>query len=299
MGGVSVNFNAAEAVGVRMINIHRRSMGVSMEKLATGNRINRASDDPAGSMAATALKGERGEILNQLSLVRFEARRNDSFDANLQDMGDALLEIKNHILTAANSGGTTRAEREAAQIEVNGIVDGLVVQGSLSGINIADLLQSNAALTADGTSTDGAPSTDASAAQAAVSLNALRTGGTLNLVTGDLEKADQFVQGVFDAVVTRRGMMGARQRELDAQERELSNRDINLAAALSQIQDTDYAKETAELARTQILTETATAAVQTARDLQAETVLALIRGDTVEEVRADRAAEGVTGDVSK
>lgn len=287
MGGVSVNFNAAEAVGVRMINIHRRSMGVSMEKLATGNRINRASDDPAGSMAATALKGERGEILSQLGLVRFEARRNDSFDANLQDMGDALLEIKNHILTAANSGGTTRAEREAAQIEVNGIVDGLVVQGSLSGINIADLLQSTAAQLG----ANDAPTNDAAAAQAAVSLNALRTGGTLNLVTGDLEKADQFVQGVFDAVVTRRGMMGARQRELDAQERELSNRDINLAAALSQIQDTDYAKETAELARTQILTVTATAAVQTARDLQAETVLALIRGDTVEEVRAEKEAD--------
>lgn len=283
MGVVGVNFNPAESVGLRMLNRHRQAMGVSMERLATGSRINRASDDPAGSIAAAGLKGERKVILKQLAQIKMSTARNNVMDENLSITAEQLIEIQGHIVAAANDGGLTKAEREAHQIEVNSLVDTLVVLGATANFN-GELLLNNVIGTSASVTLDGEVSEP-------VSLNALRTGGTLNLINGDMEKAQKFVAAILEQSSLNRARVGADQRALDSEERELSNRDINLAAALSEIQDTDYAEETAELVRTQILTETATAAVQTARDLQAETVLALIRGDMVEEVRAEKEAD--------
>ena len=107
-------------------------------------------------------------------------------------------------------------------------------------------------------------------------LNSLGAGAANNVVDGNLETAQTVIDAAIDRVSAQRGRMGAFQSlVLQSQMNSLSVALENTTAAESAIRDTDFAADTAELTRNQILVQAATSALALA-NAQPQSVLQLL-----------------------
>jgi flagellin len=105
----------------------------------------------------------------------------------------------------------------------------------------------------------------------------LGTGGVAALAT-DPGKAATIVEEVISKVTSLRGRLGAFQRTtLDSNTKTLNDTIENLTAAESTIRDADFAAESANLTRAQILVQSGTSVLQIANQ-NPQNVLALLRG---------------------
>lgn len=107
-------------------------------------------------------------------------------------------------------------------------------------------------------------------------LSALKSGGTGNVINGDITKAQAIVDNAIGKVSSLRGRLGAFQRNVV--QSTINNLGVsleNVSAAESQIRDTDFAAETASLTRQQILSQAATQALAIA-NAQPQAVLSLL-----------------------
>jgi flagellin len=108
----------------------------------------------------------------------------------------------------------------------------------------------------------------------------VNTIGNLNVETSDFSMGDAsaitFVDGALDAVASYRASLGAQQSQLESTVRNLSNVAENTAAAAGRIMDTDYAAETANLTKAQILQQAATSVLAQA-NAQPQAVLSLLQ----------------------
>jgi flagellin len=255
---ISVQTNLPALSGLRSLDAASREMGKSMERLATARRINRASDDPSGLMAAESLSAEEATIVKRIDRLRFESAFLAAREGGSSVVGDLLVDLQGLVARAGNKGGLSRTEREAIQIEADSILKTFDFLSNTSTFNGQRLL--------------------AGAGAQSMGLSELLTGGKLNLVDGDLEGAAEAVKNAVGGSTFDRAGLGARMREIDAESRELMNRLENVAAAKSLILDTDYAAETANLARQQVLQQAATFATSVASRTRADTALALLSG---------------------
>lgn len=107
-------------------------------------------------------------------------------------------------------------------------------------------------------------------------LSAIKSGGTGNVVNGDLTKAQSIVDGAIKQVSSLRGRLGAFTKNVvGATMRNLGVAFENTSAAESAIRDTDFAAETASLTRQQIMAQAATQSLAIANS-QPQSVLALL-----------------------
>ncbi len=107
-------------------------------------------------------------------------------------------------------------------------------------------------------------------------LSALRSGGSSNVVDGDLTTGQSIIEDAINYVTSLRGRLGAFQRTTIGST--MNNLGIaleNTSAAESAIRDTDFASETAALTRSQILSQAATQTLLIAK-AQPQAVLALL-----------------------
>src|SRR5690606_6708246 len=109
-------------------------------------------------------------------------------------------------------------------------------------------------------------------------LSNLKSGGSANVVNGDLSKAQEVVESAIRQVSSLRGRLGAFQKNVvGATINSLGVALENTAAAESVIRDTDFAAETASLTRAQILSQAATQSLSLA-NAQPQSVLRLLGG---------------------
>ena len=108
-------------------------------------------------------------------------------------------------------------------------------------------------------------------------LDALKAGGSSNVVNGDLTNAQNIIEGAIKQVSGMRGRLGAFQKNtVGSTINSLSIALENTSAAESSIRDADFAAETANLTRAQILSQAATQALSLANS-QPQAVLSLLR----------------------
>lgn len=248
--------NPAELRGLRALDVAAREANRSMERLATGKKINRASDDPAGLTAAEALALDERRINEQIKRLQFEGSYIAARDGGSSVISDMLIEVRGLITQAANTGATTRGEREALQQQADAL------------LRTFDHLSNTVTF-------NGQRILEGSTVQA-LGLSALFTGGELNLVDGDLKAADEAITSAIDRYSFSRAGLGNRAREIDSEIRLLQNELEQVMGIKSQILDTDYAAETSNLIRQQVLQQAATFTMQIARKSHADTVLQLL-----------------------
>jgi len=295
-----INTNTAATLAANALTKNERAMNQTMERLSTGQRINSAADDAAG----LAISSKMTSQINGLNMAVKNA--NDAISM-LQTYDGALIEISNMSqrmrelavqsasdtnVTADRTNLDTEFEQLTAEIERianntqwNGtnLLDGTLsaaqafqvgananqtITITLADANIAHGNQVQATSLFGGldSATYGAGTIDV---DNGIDARDILTKAKANLVIADLDNA-------LSKINTFRATVGATINRLEYAVDNLSNVSQNASASRSRILDADYAAETTELARTQIIQQAGTAMLSQANQ-QAQSVLALLK----------------------
>jgi flagellin len=256
---LSIYGSAGFLTAQRTFTANLWDLNSSLQKLATGNRINRGSDDPAGLIAGTQL----GAVLRGLEAEVRSMQRADTVanvaEGGLSSTADQLSDANALAVSAANTAGMSEEERQALQMEMDAILSTIDRTASNTSFNGDPLLDGTATITAGGTTLelDSASTGDLGAVEIdgeTYTLADVGSGGSLNLVDGDVEKAQLVIKAAISDVATARGELGSFQRHsLNSGIENAQTSFINTASAYSQIMDTDYAAETMKMNRAMVL----------------------------------------------
>lgn len=272
MRGISPNIDARVMASNFAIARTSREVNDSLTKLATGKRINRAADDPAGMTAVEAMNAQERTLQKQIKNLDFQRIQLDAREGGESAFAEAYLELQSLVVTAANSGALSTEEREALQVQLDGTLQGMQYVANTTNFRGQQLF-SGRNIFLEGSITevvDGQPVT--------YSLKDLQRGGKLNLVNGDMALAQKVVDAAQKGSSGRRAAIGNATRDIESQQRVLMVELENLTGAKSQIEDTDYAAETSTLVRAQLLQQSSIATREIAINLQRDTVLSLLEG---------------------
>lgn len=262
--------------GNRLIADAARSYDKSLVRLSSGKQINRASDDPAGSVAVSSFKAREAEINARMRALQQQDLNYSAQEGAYAALSDPLNDLLGLVVSAGSRSTLSRDEREGLQIQANAIIATVDFLGQtsqfkgvsiLSGVNRSTLGR----ITIPGTAPDGSD-------RKQYSLANLAAGGTLDLLNGDLETAQKVVEAALTQTSSTRASIGAGQRGFDSEIASLQAELENLTDARSRIEDTDYASETANLVRTQVLRDAASYMRNVALDQQRSVVMSLLKG---------------------
>ena len=128
-----IGFNGT---GIRSIAFNQQQALRTLERLATGSQINRASDNPAGLIAsesfAARLSANQAQITSIERNEAFLNIRDGALGAQLENLGD----LDGLVVQAANEGGLTGSELGAITTQVNGALNGIGRVLPATGIDI-------------------------------------------------------------------------------------------------------------------------------------------------------------------
>ena len=275
---LSINTNIASIAAQRSFLNSSSALETAYERLATGKRVNSASDDAAGLAIGTDLTA-RVSGLNQavrnvndgISMLQITEGAYDEVTTILQRMRDIAVQGANGSMTGTELGYLTT--------EHNKLVESLNDALSIAKFANKTLVSSS------GTSVtlqSGADAGDTVAITMSTTGTASAAGSGLGVTLGSagmtIGAASMIseVDNALDAVASHRATLGAQQAQLESTVRNLSNVAENTAAAAGRIMDTDYAAETANLTKAQILQQAATSVLAQA-NAQPQAVLSLLQ----------------------
>jgi len=257
---VSIGTNSAALLAAHHLSVNRQSLEASMTRLASGKRINSAQDD-AGSLGVAA------SLLANIKGADMAKQNANAAIAAVQVADGALVEVEvmmqriRELAVQKASTGTysttdiTNMESEITQLLAE-VVD-IKANTKFNGTEVS-ALSLNPAIRQDG-------STEAMA------LPAFLAGTEI-----DKDSAATDVDTLINSVAAARGSLGAFLNRLTSTVNNLSSISANTSAAYSRVMDTDYAKETAEVARGQVLQQ-AGAAVLAQANASQQYVLTLLQ----------------------
>jgi flagellin len=284
-----INTNLASLNAQRNTAMSQSSLAVSMQRLSSGLRVNSAKDDAAGLAIAERMnaqvRGSQVAIRNAndgISLAQ-------TAEGALSKVGDALQRMRELAVQARNATNTNAdkdsLDKEFGELakEIQRVLGGTTFNGKAVlasdsgtqtfqvGANTTandriDIVTSN--MTTETTITTVAGTDNTGAGRAVIDNTAV--GATIDTVITNIDLA-------LDKVNGERATLGASQNRFDAVISNLQVAVENQSASRSRIMDADFAQETANLSRAQILQQAGNTMVAQANQLPQQ-VLALLRG---------------------
>ena len=280
-----INNNMSSLYANRVLGISNDSIMKSMEKLSSGERINRAGDDASGLAVSEKMRSQiRG--LNQASRnIQNGVSFIQTTEGYLQETTDILQRIRELAVQSAN-GIYSDEDRMQIQVEVSQLVaevDRIASQAQFNGMN---MLTGRFALEGDGMmqfqiganvdqntrvfiGTMTAQSLGLKGVQGSDEQISISSPDQANLVLATVDSA-------LKTVNKQRADLGAYQNRFEIAAKGINVAAENTQAAESRIRDTDMASQMVEFTRDQILTQAGTAMLAQA-NAQSQNVLALLQ----------------------
>ncbi len=251
---LTVNTNTASMNALTNLNRTGRSLGDTFTRISSGLRINKAADDAAGMAVAENLsaayrsgrvamrnindgvsvvqiaEGATGEVVNIIKRMR---------ELSVQSASETLDDDERAYIQDEFVQLATEVDRIAQSTEFNGTAlgDGVTTQLNVQvGIN--------------NTANDRITITIGDLRSTVIGIDTASID--LSSATGAQSAIDSF-DTALDTVAAYRSDYGAVQNRLDSSLRNMETYTENLAAAESQIRDADFAYETSQMAKDQIL----------------------------------------------
>jgi len=269
-----INTNVSSLNATRQLDSSSRAQAVSMERLTSGMRINSAADDAAGLAVATKMTSQ---IMGTDQAVR---NANDgismaqTIDGAAEEMS-SMMQRQRELAVQSLNGTYTSANRTAMDAEFNALsaeltriatttkFNGVQVMSAATATNVQVGWEDNAA--------DSIALTTIAGAAIASAVTAVGVDSSANAAG-----AITVLNAQISSLSTKRSAVGAVQNRLEHTVSNLQNISENTSAARSGIQDADFAKESAELARTQVLQQAGMSMLSQANG-NSQNVLALLR----------------------
>jgi flagellin len=268
-----VSSNVSSLNAQRQLFNSGNSLDTAYQRLSSGFRINSAKDDAAGlqisNRMTSQIQGLDRAVMNAqdgISVAQTAEGAMDEVTTMLQRM---------RVLTVqAGDGANSAADNSALQSEVTQLrseIDRIGTSTKFGGEALLDGSYS-ADFVVDA---DGSDSITVAVSQnidsTALGINSIDLGSASLDVAGSVSAIDTAIQNVDK----ERASLGAIQNRFQSTIRNLANVSENVTAARSRIKDTDFAKETAELTKSQILQQTSTSILAQANQ-RPQAALALV-----------------------
>jgi len=261
-----INTNIASLNTQRNLSTSQMGLHTAIQRLSSGLRVNSAKDDAAGLSIATRMdaqvRGMNVAIRNSNDAISFS----QVAEGGLSKQTDALQRMRELAVQSAN-GTNTAADRTNLDAEFQQLATEVTRLGTATKFNGASVF---------GTSTTFQVGADAADTIAVASVSAGTISGSVSTASA-ATTAIGAIDTALDAVNTTRATLGATQNRFEAVVSGLQIAAENQSAAKSRIMDADFAAETANLTRGQILQQAGTAMLAQANSLP-NGVLALLRG---------------------
>ena len=253
--GLRINTNVASINAQRNLRKTRLALDKTLEKLSSGERINRAGDDAAGLAISENLKAQiRGlkqaerNAMDGISLVQIA-------EGGLNEISSILIRLRELSVQAASDtiGATERKFLNVEFEQLTSEIDRIATSTEFNGV---PLLNGTGAVFDIQIGTRNDPISDRltfDASSADVNVAALG----LNLASvADKISAQNSLSAIDQAIISVSGIradFGALQNRLQSTVNNIAISVENLSAANSRVRDTDIASETAELTKDNIL----------------------------------------------
>lgn len=117
-----INSNVQSLVAQRTLAQNNNNLSKTLERLATGSRINRGGDDPAGLVAGSKLTAERLSIESALANAERAEQVVNIAEGGLGEINSLLLELQNLVGQTASDAAFSQEEREANQVQIDSIL---------------------------------------------------------------------------------------------------------------------------------------------------------------------------------
>jgi len=285
----TINTNLSSLNAQRNLSMSQSSLATSMQRLSSGLRVNSAKDDAAGlaiaermnaqvrgmnvavrnandgiSLAQTA-EGALGKVSDALQRMRelaVQSRNATNSDQDKDSLDKEFGELAKEIQRVL--GGTTFNGKNI--LGANAGTQAFQVGANTTANDTIDIVTTNMVTTSEITSVAGTDNTGTSRA----GIGSTATGSMIATVIG-------YIDDALDKVNSERATLGASQSRFDAVISNLMIASENQSAARSRIMDADFAAETANLSRAQILQQAGNAMVAQANQLPQQ-VLRLLQG---------------------
>lgn len=268
-----INTNIPSLNAQRNLDASQSSLKTSLQRLSSGLRVNSARDDAAGLGIAEKMsaqsRGMRVAIRNAndgISLAQ-------TAEGGLAVMGQHLQRMR-ELATQASSGQYDATNLSALDQEFQALQSEVARIATATTFNGKQVLGSDSTMSFQigaNTSTDNQISittVSANFSNIVTGLAVATTGGATASLTA--------IDSAIDSVNTARAGLGALQSRFEGVVTQLQTQVENTESARSRIMDADYAAETANLTRAQILQQAGTAMLAQANQMP-QTVLSLLK----------------------
>ena len=284
---ITINSNISSLKGQRLLTVSSDALSKTYEKLSSGQRINRASDDAAGLAIADSLKATQRVASVAIRNANDGISTIAIADGALGQIGNVLSRLAELAEQSANGTYSTQ-QRSALQnefISLGSEIERIAVTTTFNGVTLLSGTpqivlqvgfnsQSTSQITLAGIS-----GTLAGLGLAAPNLSNLSFSINANS-SDEAQSASRLaldgINGAISSLAVLRGNLGAVESRLSVAINNLSVARENFAAAESRIRDVDVATEAAELTRLNILQQ-AGASILAQANQQPQLALSLLR----------------------
>ena len=270
------SMNAQEAASNTQNNLRN-----SLEKLSSGLRINKASDDASGLAIADKLRTQANSIGQSISNGNSAVALTQIADKAMAEQSN-ILDIVKTKLVQASTATTSQEGRDAIGKDIKKLLEQLNNIASQTNYNGTELLQASEASTASGTALTfqmGETSADTIATTAGVQSNtvglglsglkdAASAGTSTGFSAGDTRGYMAAVDTALNTLNGWRADFGSTQNQLESAIRNQMTQQTNIKAAESVIRDVDYAAESANFNKQNIIAQAGTYAMSQANAVQ-------------------------------
>ena len=284
---MTINTNVMSLTAQRNTANNSASLATTMARLSSGLRVNSSKDDAAGLAIAdrmnTQVRGMNVAIRNAndgISLAQ-------TAEGGLSAMGDILQRMRELAVQATNVTNTTGASGDIAKLnnEYTQLGAELLRMKDATQFNGVSVLNASADFVFQ-VGANSAATNQITVSSASLTLSgqadfsAVASGGASGALITGTAAANSAIIGAVDAALTaindRRASLGAVQSRFETTVAYLRTSSENQSAARGRIMDADFAAETANLSRSQILQQAGTAMIAQANQAP-QGVLALLR----------------------
>lgn len=262
---MTINTNIGALNAQRQLNVSGDSLKTSMERLSSGLRVNSAKDDAAGlaigNRMNSQIRGMNVAVRNAndgISLAQ-------TAEAAMGNMTDMLQRMRDLAVQSANTGVVSGSDKNKLSDEFKELGKELARTIQNTSFNGKKIL--NGSLDAGAsfqvgfsTAADNKITVSIASMGAMSGVASVMSGGNISIGSGgDPSAAINAIDVAIQAIDSSRSKLGAAQNRLTATISNLQSSIENNAAAKSRIMDADFATETANLSRAQILQQAGTA----------------------------------------
>lgn len=270
-----INTNIGSENAVRLLDKTARSQATSMERLTSGTRINSAKDDSSGLSVATNMNVQSRGLEMGANNAHDAINIIQTADGALNDSTELLSRMREIGLQSMNSTYTS-LQRNDMNAEFQQLNSEITRMASNTKFNNMQLLKGTGEA-GGGTGFSFQIGWETGSQNRMIMSGFALTSIATNVL--NMQAASQAVisiSGRLQSIQTQRAKWGAVVNRLDNAISNMNNMKEKTDSARSRMNDTDYAKESANLARTQVLQQAGQAMLSQANQ-SSQNVMSLLR----------------------